>query len=944
MDNHTCKRVTGRSVQCFAIWLATAFSLASLSINGQALTGALFVTVKDADGGVLPGAVVRISSGVLIGGPATISANEKGQVRFPTLPPGAYRLVIEMQGFAAYWEDGLPMGAGASIERTAVMKLAGVAESVVVQGAGSRIDARNSGFATHFGDDDLRAIPTRRASMFDLIRAAPGISPTSPGSGTTTSGMTTTVSAFGSGTNENQFLFDGTNFTCPCNGVARAEPGIDFIQEIHVQSVGASAEFGNVQGAVINVITRQGSDLFLSDVSYYAQSAALTSQPIVRPVSTRPGLSSGYERVRYRDLTTNVGGPIVRDRLWFFTGYQYLRDYDTQPGADPAFPRTYEQNKVFAKLTWRFTPGLQLTQSVHGERWLNPDPPSLAVPFEATLRRTASVPAMTFGDLTHTLSSNTIVEARVGRFVFSQRNRPSTGSLVTPGRLDIGTGVSSGAPPQFGSLTIARTTTKGTVSHYQPAFLGADHQWKVGVQIEKGEHHSATVIPTGVRFVDVNGQPTQAISSPPARVGAAFYSTAAFASEALSVGDRVTINAGLRFDHTRAFSQDLAVLDLEGRNTDEVIRGLGTLYTWNLLSPRLGVTIELTGDGRTILRSSYGRFYQGVFTGEHEPFHPGAASITTRDFVAATDDYTNVRSVVDPRINLQLDRGTRAPRTDEYSIGVDRELGRQVAIAAAYVRKDGSHFIGWTDVAGQYREEVRTLGDGRIVDVLALNTAATPVAARRFLLTNPGGYSLTYNGLVVVMERRRSNGWQAFGSYTLSRAYGLQAASGTSAAGAQVSTVSPPQPSTFGRDPNDLSHARGRMANDRPHILRGMGSVEVPRTGVVLAGHLQRFSGKPWAATAVVSLPQNTQQRILLEPRGTRRLPSQTLLDVRVSRTIPTGGVGRVELLVDVLNALNQHADEALVTDNLFSPNFGQGSVFMDPRRAMVAVRVNFGR
>src|SRR4029077_1097979 len=107
----------------------------------------------------------------------------------------------------------------------------------------------------HFGPEDIKAIPTRRAGMFDWIRAAPGISPTSP-----SSGSVTTVSAFGSGTNENQFLIDGTNFTCPCNGIARSEPGVDFIQEVQVQSVGASVEFGNVQGAVINVVTRQGSE------------------------------------------------------------------------------------------------------------------------------------------------------------------------------------------------------------------------------------------------------------------------------------------------------------------------------------------------------------------------------------------------------------------------------------------------------------------------------------------------------------------------------------------------------------------------------------------------------------------------------------------------------------------------------------------------------------
>ena len=330
-----------------------------------------------------------------------------------------------MPGFATLHEGDIQIGAGATIERTAVLKLAGVAESVVVQGAGSRIDARNPGFGTRFGPEDIKAIPTRRASMFDWIRAAPGISPTSPSSGTVT-----TVSAFGSGTNENQFLIDGTNFTCPCNGVARAEPGVDFIQEVQVQSAGASAEFGNVQGAVINVVTRQGSARLLYDASYYSQTAALTSQPILRPLGGSGTARSGYERSRYRDLTTNLGGPVVRDRAWFFIGYQYLRDYVSQPGTDPQRPRTYEQDKMLAKLTWKPAPGWQLDHSLHDERWVNPEQPTFAKPFEATLRAHASVPAMTFGHLTHTSSSNTLWDVRVGRFVYSRDDDPSTGDTL----------------------------------------------------------------------------------------------------------------------------------------------------------------------------------------------------------------------------------------------------------------------------------------------------------------------------------------------------------------------------------------------------------------------------------------------------------------------------------------------------------------------------------
>jgi hypothetical protein len=281
----------------------------------QELSGTLVATVEDAQGGVVRGAVVRVSSPALIGGPRTSTSNERGQMRFPALPPGSYAIEVDAQGFQPYREPGIRVGVGATIERLVRLEVAGPVIVEDVPAAGSRLEARGSGFETRFGTEDIRRIPVRRFSMFDFIRAAPGVSPTSPGSMSTNS-----VSAFGSGVNENAFLIDGTNFTCPCSGEARSEPGFDFIQEVQVQSVGASAEFGNMQGAVINVITRQGSDRFATDVSYYSQLDSLTSQPIRLPYAGSGGQMSGYERVEYHDATASLGGPVKRDRLWFFVG------------------------------------------------------------------------------------------------------------------------------------------------------------------------------------------------------------------------------------------------------------------------------------------------------------------------------------------------------------------------------------------------------------------------------------------------------------------------------------------------------------------------------------------------------------------------------------------------------------------------------------------------
>src|SRR5215831_7208238 len=918
---------------CFIVILAAASVLLSQVAAAQTLTGTLIGTVKDQQGATIPGGQVRITSPALIGGPRTMLTSEGGQFRFPNLAPGSYTLDIEMPGFASWHEEDIRIGASSTLERTVVMKVKGVAESIVVEGAGSRTEARDSGFETHFGQEYLKEIPMRRYSMFDLIRAAPGVSPTSPSSGTVN-----TVSSLGAGVNENLFLIDGTNFTCPCQGVSRAEPSVDVIQEIQIQSVGASAEYGNIQGAVFNVVTKQGGNSFAYDASYYGQPAGLTSQPVLLPLAGSQGLT-GYERIRYRDFTTNLGGPLHRDRVWFFTGYQYLRDYDSQPGADPKFPRTYEQNKMFGKVTWQLKPNLQLVQSIHNEFWVNPTVPTLVTPFAATQRWHAHVPAMTFSHLTHTLSANTLWDVRAGRFVFSRRDDPSTGSFTTPNRSDLATNVNRDAPQQIGGLTLIRTNAKATLSHHHRELLGANHAWKLGTEVEKGEHTQAVIIPTGIRYVDNNGLPFQTISRPPAINGGQFISTALFATDAFTIGHRLTVNAGVRFDHSRAISPDLHAIDLDRRETGEIVRGLGTLYTWNLVSPRQGVTTKLSSDSRTILRASYGRFHQGVLTGEGSQVHPGLTPLTTMQFDPLKGGYTTLVSVVDPS-NLLVDPHTRSPRTDEYSIGVDRELGGRLSASVAYIHKSGRDYIGWTDVGGQYRDDTQTLPDGRIVPVRVL---VNSTADRRFLLTNPDGYFVRYDGLVIAAEKRPFKGWEMFGSYTYSRVYGLQSDSGTTPGGSQLSTVANSTPITFGQDPNDLTNARGLLPNDRPHVFRIMGRAEVPRTGVAIAANFQYFSGKPWAATALVSLPQGSR-RILLEPRGSRRLSPQSLLDMRLSKTILTRESARVELLVDVLNVLNETAEEELATDNLFSPNFARPSIRTDPRRAMVGVRVNLGR
>ena len=647
-----------------AVAFVLLFGLLPGPALGQGLSGSLSGSVKDEQGGILAGATVILSSPAQIGGDLRTTANDRGQWRFPVLAPGVYVLVVEMKpAFAVYREEGISIGAGAAIERPLALKLASVAQEVTVT-AGSSVESRSSGLETRFGPDYLTTIPTRRFSMFDAIRSAPGMSPTSPSSGTVN-----TVSSFGSGVNENAFLIDGTNFTCPCSGVSRAEPGVDVIQEIHVQSIGASVEFGNIQGAVINVVTKQGGERFQSQSAYYAQASGLTAQPIVLPVTNGTQPSSGYERVRYRDFSTGLGGPVMRERLWFYGAYQYLRDYDSQPGVDPAFPRKYEQDKFFGKLTWRLTPSLQMMQSFHEEFWENPDPPTLATPFETTLRRHASVPSSTFANVTYAPNESvrvgsarrTVYLRSAGR---SEHRRSDHAKPVGPRHRDFerqrqGDGRAE-ARSNHGQSRVQSVSVR--LARREPRVQGGHAARARRTSLGECDSRRRAVF-------DNNSAPFEAIYRAPSTAGGRADIVALFVSDAIALNDRVTVNAGIRFDHSRASSHDVPALDASGEETDATIAGLGTLYTWNVVSPRLGVTAKLTADGRTMLRASYGRFNQGVLTGELSPVHPGVMPTTTMAFDAATGGYTRLVSVVDPKINLALDPKPERPvRTSTRSV------------------------------------------------------------------------------------------------------------------------------------------------------------------------------------------------------------------------------------------------------------------------------------
>jgi outer membrane receptor protein involved in Fe transport len=908
-----------------------AAMLGAVSVSGQIITGNLVGTVQDESGAVLPGATVTITSPALPAGPATVTSNEKGQYRFPGLSPGVYSLKVDLSGFASYTEEGLRVTVGGTLERIITLKVAALAETITVTGESPIVDVQKSGVSTNYTTEFMQNTPLRRFSMFDFMKNAPGISATAPSRGDTSA-----VSAFGSGTNENQFLMDGTDFTSPVGGAAWPWPDTDVIEEIEIVSFGASAEYGNLQGAVFNVVTKQGGNDWRFDTSYYNMSQSLTSQPIKLDCSGCPEPQSGFHRDKFHDFTIHGGGPIVKDRLWIFGGYQYQRDYDTQPGTDPRFPRKFEADRVYWKVNWQITPKLKLMHNYHDDYWVIPATPTSSRPFETIETYGGRNPSVTFVNLTHLLSEDTFWDARFSGFVSpNDYTRPNSGSRTLPRTIETTTNVASGGSGQFGSFHQVRLAAHGKVSHYATDFLGGDHDFKFGVQFVHGSTRSFYGYAGGAHYYTYNGAPYYAYFREPYTYGGQFPNVGVFAEDAFRIGDRLTLNLGVRYDYNKAVSQDLPALDREGNETGGTVSGLGDLYTWNVLAPRLGFNLKLTEDGRTVLRGNYARFYQGLFTAEYSFVHPGITPLTLAFYDPSTGRYSDIVSVTDPKANLRVDPNTKTPFTDQFSIGFDRELATDLAISATYIRKDGDNFTGWVDIGGRYGTGTASLADGRTIPVFPL---LNRTADRLYLLTNPEGWFFRYNGLLLTFNKRWSKNWQALVSYTLSEAEGLQASNGRPPHFSQISRGGS---STFGRDPNDLTNATGNLINDRTHMFLLQGAVEMPKTGILVGANFRYLSGKPYAAQARVRLPQGNRL-IYIEPLGSRRLSPQKLFDLRVSKIFRFAGHRKLEILVDILNVLNNTAEERIITRDFFSPNFSKGDRFIDPRRGMIGVKLSF--
>ena len=922
----------------------TVLFACSLSGEAQVVTGSMIGLVMDESSGVLPGVTVTATSPARPAGPVVVVTNERGEYRLAALPPGTYELWIELPGFQTYVEQDVLLTIGRTIERNVTLPLATVAETVTVTGESPVVDPRQTQVTQSLPQEAVDAIPVSRGGLGSWMSAMPGVTSSNYSYGGTG------VNVMGSANRDTSYIIDGMYTNHVATGSSWSWHDLDAAAEINLTTLGASAEYQVAQGGVMNLISKSGTNAFHGDAQLYFLPKGLVSQPIKLDCNCPLG-ESGFRMYRYRDWSTHVGGPIVKDRVWFHTGITATGPSIRNPGA-PDRPREHwliqGETRSITKVQWQINNNLHFQQNFNYEfwNWFSPIFPSPSRPLE-TLRLYPGDMRFLGSQLTATLGPRTVLTARYfrssmpyGYIGLGPNLNADELSQTTPGRRDTFTGVSRDNATSPGqAFEPRRDDVNVKVNHYISTER-MTHNIRFGVQLARNRDTGQAAWPGGVLFLDFKGAPDLAQFEPPTVYSAAYQSRGVWFEDEINIG-RMTIVPGVRFDRMRAYSPPAPEFDPTEVNTNGglcrcvvsfektggEIPGRGDMFTWNKISPRVGINVRLTSDNRTVLRATAGRYYRAIYINDYTGVHPGLGVKTLMEWDPATGDYTTLVSVTDPFANIGVDPDIDAPYSDQYSIAVERELGRNLGFTVTYVRKEGRNLIGWQDVGGVYGTQEVTAPNGQTVEVFPLLNSPSD---RLFVRTNPAGFFTRYNGLILAVNRRYADRWMLNANYTYSKTEGLDI---------------PPGGSTFassrGQDPNDRINRTGRQSFDRPHMFGLTGAYEIPKIETQVSSNLSIVSGFPHGAQLQVRLPQG-RRRIYFTPPGAFRRQNESWLILRVSKMLLRDGARRLELGVEMKNLLQETAGRSLASEVFLSPNFGVQTRTPHPRLLMLRVRAYF--
>jgi len=954
-----------------ALCAALAVCLGTAVPGAQSVgVGTIQGKLSDESGATLPGVTVTIASPALQLRQITDVTRPDGSYRFVDIPIGTYRVQYELSGFQSVVRDEVRLNAGFVARLDIVLKVGTVAETIIVSGQTPVIDVSTTAGINIFTKETLETAPTTRA-WAEVLSMAPGFRPASLDiGGDQLSNQRTGIRNYGT-SDQITPQIDGIN-TRQSTNTAGFFYDYSSLEEAQIKAVGNEAEVA-LPGGAWNAIVKSGGNDFHGRYFGAFENRSLQSDNLDDALRAN-GVTTSTAMRTFRDFSGDLGGRIVRDKVWFYGALHDQRNeknligFSLNPGPDgiyhtaddpPAYDRTIVWNGT-AKGTYQAKKTLKLVGFYTYNEKVSPNgqEASRFTPFLSTYNYLFPTRASKI-EMTSTPSNKVLFTAMFGRQWYDANRYPQDGENVkgNPQGTDRETGFNFGPQPTQ-LRPRSRWQSSGELSMFPESFLGGHHSFKAGYQFYWENVGTAWLnMNSGdylLTFDRVNGlahQPAEitTYNNPIISPVNKEVQYAAFVQDRWTV-DRLTVNLGLRFDRYHAYVGE-QVKEQGVFGTSGTFPTVDVL-TWAAPAPRAGVAWDLGGNGRNVVKATYGWFnhvmsedfaqnynqnaristrYRWHDLNRNNDYDPGEVDLGTNglDFISVSGASNNI-------LNPDLEE----PRTHEMSLGYERELMANFSAKVLYVYKRQNGLYRSINVLrpyGAYSVPLTrrdpgpdgVLGNaddgGRVTiyDYTAAYAGSTFVGNK--FLNAPTDRADSYQTMEFSINKRMSHKWDV--NLTYSKTFNHR----------WLSAV-----------PDNPNLDRFPLDETSDWYFKGVGSYHMP-WGIYTSAYVQTVSGAKQQRTYVFRavdpdggprLVQLATVTLAMEPFGATRLPTLTSINYRASKRLAIGRGRTIELVADLFNALN--ANTVTSQSIVSGPTYGAISAIVPPRIVRLGTTFSF--
>ena len=706
--------------------------------HAQDFRGRINGTVTDNTGAVLPGVTVTAASPALIQPQVQVSGAE-GEYRFLALPPGVYDLTFELSGFQSVKRDGIRVVINQTLTVDQQLQVATLQETVTVTGQSPIVDTSTTTMGTNFTKELLTDIPNAR-DIWAAMAQAPGLQMTAYDVGGSRTGNQTGFRAYGFD-DQNQTRLEGIDTT---EGTSANAGYFDFgsFEEMQVGGAGADAS-AFAGGAVLTLSVKSGGDRF--NGNWYSDwegdsTIANSNVPDNLQVANqrdedgffvRTALSRGNPIDRQYDINVNVGGPIWKQRAWFFTSWRLNDQYRYTLGSD-LIERSKLSNKYTLKGTFQLNRNNQVIgflnkrEKLQDKRGLGPSTPLSAAQYQSSRNYPMKV------EWTSVLGSRAFLDVLAGEWYNFFPLRPTRDFGLYdgpwgPGRIDTATNIrfDGGANDGYQDQKRYKPQFYATMSYFQDGWKGS-HDMKFGYDWKRDRRNLFRDQPFDIFYRDNNGPTSQVdlYNTPTSPINDVVYN-AIWLNDTWKMSDRLTVNVGLRFEAYRDGWEEQqfqpnglpqlanwpASLNPVERARYQAFIAPQTVEARDVantktLVPRVGLAYDLTGDHRTVLKVYFGQSRWNSADELADLENPVGRAQLRYNFLPCTATRTtgcdlNGNRLLDgpqelgPFISTQggagfvrIDRDIKRPTSNEISTNLEREIVEGLSGRVSYVYKN----------------------------------------------------------------------------------------------------------------------------------------------------------------------------------------------------------------------------------------------------------------